>query len=814
MSDENPSRFQVPKLVPARARAWCVLTFERLWPRLLPSVLALLLLAALAWFGIFNRMSYWVHLIVLWALLFAAVGSLFLLAGFRRPTNRDIDRRIEQASSLANQPLEALNDIPVNPADNAYAQALWAEHQRRMAAQLQNLQAGLPNTAIARKDPFALRSLVVLLAITGFAFSYGSNGGRLSDAFDFRAPVNLSAMRVDAWVTPPAYTGEAPIYLTQANISSVKVAEGSKVSVRVVDGGGAVLKLTDSADGKVSYPTQIADKAVKHNNAISFETVLKTSANLSLSARRYEKNWHFDVVADGPPSIRLAKEPGRILGGSLELNYALDDDYGVEKAYVEIKPTADMPEAGHPLYAAPEIKLLIPRGGKGEGRTVQDVTNHPWAGSEVTITLVAEDGAGHIAKSESRTMTLPQRIFGNPLARAVVEQRRLLALDTMARDRVLDMLSAITLRPEDTIENYTHFLTLRSAWTRLSLAPDDDALRDVADYMWQIALGIEGDAVDQAEKNLKQAQAALRDALRNGASPEEIERLSEALRQAMNDYMAALAERAQNGGLEQKPSENAQTLSPNELEEKLKQLEEMAKTGNRAAAEQLLSELENMMDNLQMQPGGQGSGQAGNKTDQMQKQMDKLGDLMRRQQEALNDTHRLEDEKQRGEKTPEQYQNELDKLREKQDGLQSELNQLQKDLSEQGLKPGEELKDAENKMAQSGEAMGQGEGQSSAQNQADALEAMRNGAQGLMKQMQEAMKKDGEGQKGEGEAAQDPLGRKLGSTGSSRQENGELPQESDMQRARRILDEIRKRLGQSFTPEMEKDYLERLLKFD
>ncbi|WP_297322602.1 TIGR02302 family protein [uncultured Bartonella sp.] len=813
LSDKRLFRFHVPALNKARAVAWCVLTFERLWPRILPAILALMVLVSLAWFGVFDRLSYWPHLILCWALLFIAVGSPFVIPGFHLPSRHEVDRRIEKKSGFKNQPLEALYDTPVNGGKDVYAQALWAEHQRRMAAELKNLQTGMPDTKIARFDPFALRSIVILFTVVAFAYSFSTSGGRLSDLFDFSAPVNLSSMRVDAWVTPPSYTGQAPIYLTKANLQSVEIPEGSKVTINVVDGGDARLKLKQSATGKTSDIAPIAEDSVERSDRRTFETVLKSSGELTLSTRHYDKNWSFNVVADHPPMIKLAKEPGRILNGSLELDYVLDDDYGVEKAYVEITPTSSNFGKGHPLYAAPQIPLLIPRGGKGHARTVQDVSNDPWAGSEVRLTLVAEDGAGHIARSETRTITLPQRSFGNPLARAVVEQRRLLALDTLSRNLVLDMLSALTLRPDETINNFTHYLALRSIWTRLHLAETDEALKDVSNFMWQTAIGIEGDAVNQAEKNLKAAQSALRDALRNGASSQEIERLTEALRQAMNDYIAALAEQAQNDGLNEQPSNKAQNLSPDELAEKLKQLEDMAKLGNRAGAEQLLSELEQLMDNLQVRAGNQGSGEGKNKTDRMQKQLDKLGDLMRRQQEVLNDTHKLEDEQERGEKTPEEYRKELDELQKKQENLQSELQQLGKDLSDQGFKADDKLNDAENKMAQSGKALEKGDAQTSAEEQSKALEAMRHGATDLMKEMQEAMKKNGETVNGEDDNAKDPLGRKLGSTGGYTDKDG-LSQESEMQRARRILDEIRKKLGQSTTDGTEKNYLERLLNFD
>src|SRR5690606_14675594 len=121
-----------------------------------------------------------------------------------------------------------------------------------------------------------------------------------------------------------------------------------------------------------------------------------------------------------------------------------------------------------------------------------DLTEHPWAGEKVALTLVVTDAAGQTGRSETRIITLPERPFTNPLARAVAEQRRILALDATQRDHVLDMLSAIMLRPEETIQNAAHYLGLVTIGTRLHLANgDDDALRDAADYMWQVALGIE-----------------------------------------------------------------------------------------------------------------------------------------------------------------------------------------------------------------------------------------------------------------------------------------------------------------------------------
>lgn len=812
MKNENTHSFQSPKLLQVRGVAWCILSFERLWPRLMPCCLILLFLATISWFGIFDFIGFWSHLIILALLLISASASLIMLKSFHFPSRKDVDHRIEISSGLKNQPIDSQSDQIVNASDSPFAALLWAEHQRRMAQKLEHLQSGVPNAEISKYDPYALRSIVVLFAVIGFIFSFGPLGGRFFDSFNFQPRIDLNALRIDAWITPPPYTNEAPIYLTRAGMKGAKIPEGSKLTVRIVDAPGSRLTTIDDENSTITdIKADISKDNISDKN-LTFETILNQSLSVVLSAYRYEKKWHFDVMKDTSPTIRLTKEPGRVLSGAIELNYSMDDDYGVEKAFVAIQPTINMHTGGHPLYDAPQIELLIPRGGKGEGRTVQDLTNHPWAGSEIRLTLVAQDGAGHIARSKSRTMVLPQHSFGNPLARAIVEQRRLLALNSEAKNRVLDMLSALLVRAEDTQITATQVLVLNSAWSRLSLAQSDDQLRDVVDYLWQIAVGIDGDNISDAEKRLKEAQAALRDALRNGASPEEIERLTDELRQAMKDYMTAYAEAVMRGDIKQKPADNSKSVGREEMEDKLKQLEDMAKTGNRGAAEQLLSELENLMNNLQVGSGGGGEGSAGNQNDEMQKQMNRLGDLMRRQQEALNDTHKLEEQKQGQDTSPDDYQKQLDELQKKQDELQSELKGLQKDLQKKGLKPGDDLSNAEKEMQQSGKALGKGDGKGSADNQTKALESLRKGAQALMKQMQDGMKN---GSGNNGMANTDPLGRKLGPSGSSRDQNeNKLPLESDVQRARRILDEIRKRLGNSFTPEMEKDYLERLLKFD
>ncbi|GAA5096240.1 TIGR02302 family protein [Bartonella acomydis] len=781
-----------------------------MWVRLLPFFLVLSVFCSLSWLGIFGILGYWLHLLLLGLILILVVGSLFFLKSFRFPTTREVNRRLEQANGLQHQPLSVQTDRLCSENDDDFHAIVWREHQRRMAEQLDHLKTGFifPNSATF--DPFALRALCVLFCVCAFSFSFGSLGGRLADAFDFRPIIDETTMRIDAWVTPPAYTGVAPLYLTKGETKQLEVPEGSDLVVRVVNGAGISVKAVSKEDAREVLLAKKNEKVALKDPIVQFETQLKYSIDLLVSSRHKQQQWHLQVMQDQQPTIRWLEKPGRILTGSLELQYELYDDYGVTKAVVEIEPFFNQHKNTLSLYKAPEIKLLLPRGGKGKMRMVKDVSAHPWAGSQVKITLLAEDGAGQQGRSKTFVMTLPQRVFSNPIARAVVELRRLLALDASMQERVLDMLSALLVRPKEGLQNLTHFLVLQSAWTRLSMAETEDDLRGVVDYLWQIALGVEGNQLESVQKNLKQAQAALRDALRYGAPAAEIERLMADLRQAMDTYIQALAENAQDSTHANNNTLSRSNLSEDSLERKLDLIEEMAKMGSSLAAEQLLAEIEQTLDHLQVQKGNRGGGTRQSQFTKMKEKMDRLGDFMRRQQEILNETYKLEKEQQRGENIPETQRKSLKK---RQAELQSELSMLEKELSAQGVGVSDAFKKAEEKMNSAEDALDQGDHQKSMHNQADALEALRKAAQNVLEKMRETLKEDGNN-KNTAAGSEDPLGRPLSSKTDQEQEGTAIPQESDQMRTRQILEEIRKRLGKEHILEEEKSYLERLLRFN
>ena len=131
---------------------------------------------------------------------------------------------------------------------------------------------------------------------------------------------------------------------------------------------------------------------------------------------------------------------------------------------------------------------------------------------------------------------------------------------------------------------------------------------------------------------------------------------------------------------------------------------------------------------------------------------------------------------------------------------------------------GDDFDEAGRQMGQAEGNLGEGRGSAAVDNQGDALDALRRGAQDMMSQMQQALQQgEGEGE-GQGDpngtrnaGDRDPLGRPRATNGPDFGESVDVPDEIDVQRAREILEAIRKRLGDALSPDIEKDYLERLL---
>ena len=814
-------------------RARAALFWEEAWPRLAHVLAVVALFLSVSWLGLWLVVPDWLRFALLGVFAGALAFTLWRLAQLRWPDRAAGLARVERHSGLLHRPVTAVTDGLASGKRDAASRALWELHRKRAAERLKRIAAGPPEPKLYRTDPYALRVLVAALFVIGFSVAGPDRAARLSGAFTPPAEEPGAGYRLDAWIDPPTYTSRVPIFLTREETPArdpdkpIAVPATSRFVARIQGEGDFAVSFT--ADGETTELVPTGDKTAPSASAApakpaEFQFELTENGTITVRDGETERAaWAFAVEPDAKPEIKLTKEMEATVSRAMKLTYEATDDYGVVGAEATFTPIPDADAkddgtenaAAEPLIPAPKFPLVLSqRGGrKVGGETIRDLTAHPWAGSEVLMTLTARDIAGQTGTSEPIRITLPERPFGKPLARAIVEQRRILALNRDRQGEVVDALDALMIAPEHFIDSASVFLGMRLAYRRLVSAKTDDELRDVVDLMWTLALSIEDGEVSLAMRKLREAKERLEQALENGASDEEIAKLTEELRQAMNEFFQALAEQARRNPQAMAPMDpNARTLSQEDMQRMLDRIEELAKSGSKDSARQLLSQMQQMMENLQTGRMQSPQTEAGR---EMAEMLEQLGEMIRRQRELMEQTHRFnqqqQGEQQDGQKgqNGEQQQQQQGQLQQGQGDLQRQLQEMMKRLQELGMQPGDQLGEAEGFMGDAGRQLGKGQSGEAVGSQGNALNALREGADQMIEQMMSQGR--GQGPRMGRNPNNDPLGRPRQTDGPSFDDRTKIPGEIDVQEARRILEELRRRLSDPNRPRLELDYLERLI---
>ena len=129
------------------------------------------------------------------------------------------------------------------------------------------------------------------------------------------------------------------------------------------------------------------------------------------------------------------------------------------------------------------------------------------------------------------------------------------------------------------------------------------------------------------------------------------------------------------------------------------------------------------------------------------------------------------------------------------------------------------LEDAARSMGEARDGLEKGDVPGALDRQADAIDRMHEGIRSMGEDMRSAEngRARGEGDQGQtggestAENGRDPLGRPIGSKGGIGTGENMLPEADSAGRAQQLLDEIRRRSGDMQRPEIELDYLRRLL---
>ncbi len=779
-----------PRIERRIAAARAILLWERLWGGTWPASGIAILFVSAALLGLFTVVPGWLHALILAGALFAL--ALALYGGFSHfvfPRWSEGARRLERDNTLVHRPVSESSDRLAAGEGDPFAEDLWAAHMRQVLSSFGTLKLEKPKPGLGQRDPYGLRFAGLALLIGAFFVAGHDWDERLRASLSPRTFSGSAVPTLDAWLDPPGYTGEAPIYLTR-NSRTVTAPQNSLVHFRVHN---------SSTRPRASIEPSQDIAFTGQNGEYSATARLAKSSEFSVRADGLRAgSWSVKIVPDEPPVIAFAQPPSKTPQNALKIAFTAGDDYGVTGARAIVTPV------GRKAKPLPIDLALNDTSSKTISQTVyRDLTDHPYAGLEVSIVLEARDAAGNRGLSKPARFKLPARVFTDPLARALIEQRQSLASgEDKTQDKVAQALDALTIAPEHFYRGKSGvYLAIRAARWAAKTASRPEEFEHAEDLLWQTALAIDQGGLNLAAAELRRLQQAITEALARGAPQDEIDALLERYRQALERYMRFMAQNAKPGAQGQLPP-NAKVLSQDDLETMLKAIEQLAQTGAREQAAQMLAMLQNMLENMQMM-AGQGGGKSGQSPQDkaLSDAIGKLGDLMGKQRALLDKTLRQQegagDPKDGGAKG----------LAKKQGELRDALKEIQKGLGAQNQKP--------DNLGRAGQSMGNAQGQlngndmeSASNSEKNALDAMRSGADQLAKAL---MNRQGQGMQGRsGES--DPLGREEGGTGAMFGNNVKVPDQMTLERARSILKELRRRAAERGRPKEELDYIDRLLK--
>jgi uncharacterized protein (TIGR02302 family) len=310
-------------LARALQRARGGLLWERLWPALATLATVFAFFLALSWVGLWIMLPPLGRAIVLLSFFIASAAATVPLLLLRLPSELDGLRRLDRGSGEAHRPATTIADQLAANSEDPVAQALWRAHVERALISAHKLKAGWPQPKLSLRDPMALRALALILLVASFFAAGGEHIKRVTAAFDWTGVVAPANFRIDAWVTPPVYTGRPPVMLpglrpgeTVQPAATIAVPSGSQLVIRstgnvhfdVVRKGG----IEDApAQARAALPAGADERrlVIKGDGSAAVHGVVGT-----------DLTWRFTAIPDRAPTIELTKDPERQARGALRLD--------------------------------------------------------------------------------------------------------------------------------------------------------------------------------------------------------------------------------------------------------------------------------------------------------------------------------------------------------------------------------------------------------------------------------------------------------------------------------------------------------------
>jgi len=852
------------KIARTRGALWRLYAAKAFWPYLI--LVSTFLFIALS--GLLDTSTEkFASLALIIFVIASLVSGILGWARFSGPTRSEAIELLDRQSDL--RPLAMLSDRPSRP--DVAGVALWRAHETRLTDAARRLNVPSFAAQWKRFDPLYLRYLVPTVLALLLAMTWTVAGERLQRAFspDFGSLFGAETIRIEAWITPPPHTGRPPVFLT-SDQETIRVPAGSEITVRAQAPSAPKLRIQSADDRQTIAFEETPEGAFEAKGTIMADSDIRVRwwgdrANWQVRASpdappqvewvstpemtptdRLEFEWlasdDYGVVSLAlilqPTDTEISGDPDPV---ALQLPSVTPKQTQEETsidltrhrwAGLEVRATlratdgAGQSTDSEPVvFILPEKLLLQPL-----ARAIQDIR----------VTILREEGAYAEIDNANDEALQSGAIF------TAATQRINHAPPGIRRASL--MIEAVTYEAPNYFENVSIYFGLRHADAILQSASSTDEAATTDPLLWSLALVAEYGTAADALRALQAARRALEEALRDGASEAEIQRRLEAFQQAARNYLAARMAEALANGLEAPAddTDSAQSgggsgLGGSDFADMLDALSDLTETGATDQARQLLADITNMLENLQFQQGsGSGDGLPGMPGEQGENDEDvpqeereltdtlrELSDLLREQRE-LNDDTMAEERGERGRQGQQpngeegEGEGEGTSLADRQDGLGDLVEDLQRRLEEEGRGSGEDGEDAEGfagvdedilnaierSQRRAAEALRDGNTMRAQRNQDEATEQLRDLAQQLAGALDELRRERLGDEYGDQSQQTDPFGRPMGGVADGR--NVDIPDEAERQRAKDILEELRRRYGDT-ADEEERNYLERLL---
>ncbi len=834
-----------------------------LWP-LGTVILAVIAPLMFGWQDWLPLEAFWTYVVVSCLALFTTL--LWGVRRFRLPTHAQALARVDAA--MAGRPIAAMADAQAIGRGDPASEAVWQAHIARMEARSRDAKPVEPDLRIADRDPYGLRFMALLFFVTALLFGSIWRVGTVGDAVSGTQTLATGPMW-EGWIEPPAYTGKPALYLNDIPAGKLSVPAGSKVTLRLYGEVGALTvaetvsgRTEDLGTASAAQQSFIAASsgrlAIDGQNGAAWDLIV-----IEDMPPYVDLTGPIEADAEGELSQPfMAQDDYGVESGTATIALdlvAVDRRHGL----------AVDPDPIEPLV----LDLPMPFNGDRadfEAFLVENLSQHPLANLPVTLSLQVVDAAGQTAENTPEPLVLPGRRFFQPFAKAIIEQRRDIMWSRANATRTAQIMRAISHRPEGLFSNEVTYLRMRAIIRRLEsfeagadrLSQDGQA--EIVQALWDLAIQLEDGTLADARERLRRAQERLAEAMRDGATEAEIAELMQDLREATNDYMQMLADQMEpSDGTDQADnSENTQQIGQDEIQALMDRIQELMEEGRMAEAAELMDQLNALMENLRITQGEGGEG--GPRTPGQQSMQD-LADTLQDQEALSDDAFRELQDRANGQSGQDQggdpsgNQEDGDQqaqqgqdgqqgqgqgqgvgddstsgqqgdggaggegtLAERQQALRDELQRQRDGLpaldGEAGEAAGQALERAEGAMDGAEQALREGDLAEAIDRQAEAMDALRGG----MRALNEALAQNQSREPGQGAEAgdaigraeptrRDPLGRELGNTGQFGTDDSLLQGQDVYRRAEELLGEIRRRSAEQTRPEVERNYLRRLL---